>query len=75
MHFLAYICPIRVLATEMACLTVDDESYYVAEEITVEMLALSKETMVQRYSAAGVPLWPPVQLSAFAGVYSCQGRT
>ena len=70
LHYSACIRHTRVLATEMARLMgpIDEEAYDVAIEITVEMRALSKEIVatVERYSAAGVPLWPPVPSSAYA---------
>ena len=68
-HYSACVRHLRILATELGRLvgTVDEASYDKPRPITGELRALAEEMagVVERYSGAGVPLWPPVASSAY----------
>ena len=70
LHYSYCIRHLRVLATEIECLLgpVGEADYDRKVAVTGEMRGLAREIrmVVERFSAQGVPLWPPVPSSAYA---------
>ena len=70
LHYSACVRHLRILATELGRLAgpIDEATYDRPRPISAELreLAGEMERVVGRYSAAGVPLWPPVASSAYA---------
>jgi hypothetical protein len=70
LHYSACVRHLRILATELGRLAwpIDEATHDKPRPISAELLELAgeMERVVGRYSAAGVPLWPPVASSAYA---------
>ena len=70
LHYSACVRHLRVLATELARLAgpVVEEAYDRSEPVSDALRSLTGEivAVVERYSGAGVPLWPPVASTAYA---------
>ncbi len=70
LHYSACVRHLHILATEVGRLAgpVDEAAYDKPRPISAELreLAGEMEWVMGRYSAAGVPFWPPVASSAYA---------